>query len=97
MTLPDRHSNKRHEEPRGNPPQRLRWPGDPRETRNPAQGVAIIAHFASCKHLENCGGGEALLPTMHRADLFLPLPAGDIHLWFSPYGESREPPPIARC
>jgi len=61
-----------------------------KRTRNPAQGVAIIAHFASCKHSEN-NCGEALLPTMHRAAPLLPLPAGDIHLWLCPHGESGDP------
>jgi 4'-phosphopantetheinyl transferase len=62
-----------------------------REHGTPAQGVAIIAHFASCKHPKKSDRGEALLPNMHRADPLLPLPAGDIHLWLCPHGEAGDP------
>ena len=60
-------------------------------TRNPAQGVAIIADLRFVQPFGQQDCGEALPPNMHRADLLLPLPAGDIHLWLCPHGDSGDP------
>lgn len=91
MTLPDRHSNKRHEEPRENPLWRIGRPSDPRENAEPGTGGRDNSPLRFVQASEKSDRGEALLPTMHRADLLLPLPAGDIHLWFCPHGEAGDP------
>ncbi|WP_080898348.1 4'-phosphopantetheinyl transferase family protein [Variovorax paradoxus] len=90
MTLPDRHSNKRHEEPQGNPPQRLRWPSDPREIAEPGTGGRDNSRVRFVQPFGKQYCREALLLTMHRAAPLLPLPAGEIHLWFCPHGESSD-------
>ncbi|MDQ0073664.1 4'-phosphopantetheinyl transferase [Variovorax boronicumulans] len=60
-------------------------------TRNPAQGVAIIADLRFVQTFAKQDYGEALPPTMHRPAPLLPLPAGDIHLWLCPHGDSGDP------